>query len=146
MEKRLFNKKIDNEFVYDFESFLRYESSFKGKIGISNNSTVKYFRNLNTIFNYAQKRGVIEENPFRFYEGKLVVKDAEFLTAEELEAIETKSFNTERLNRVKDIFLFSCYTSYAPIDVENLTRDNLIKDSEGTLWLKTNRQKNNRQV
>lgn len=51
-----------------------------------------------------RKGGVIEENPFRFYEGKLVVKDAEFLTAEELEAIETKSFNTERLNRVKDIF------------------------------------------
>lgn len=140
-KKEYFVKKIDNQLIYDFESFLRYESGFKGKVGISNNAVVKYFQNLNTIFNYAQKRGVIEENPFRFYEGKIVVKDAEFLTAAELEAIENKNFSTERLNRVKDIFLFSCYTSYAPIDVENLTRDNLIKDSEGALWLKTNRQK-----
>ncbi len=134
-------KKIDNQFIYDFESYLLYESGFKGKIGISNNAVVKYFQNLNTIFNYAQKRGIISENPFSIYEGKVVVKDAEFLTAEELEAIENKTFSTERLNRVKDIFLFSCYTSYAPIDVKNLTRDNLIKDSEGALWIKTNRQK-----
>ncbi|WP_029035879.1 site-specific integrase [Salinimicrobium xinjiangense] len=136
-----FVKKIDNQLIYDFDAFLRYESGFKGKIGISNNAVVKYFQNLNTIFNYAQKRGMIEENPFRFYEGKIVVKDAEFLTSDELKAIENKTFSTERLNRVKDIFLFSCYTSYAPVDVENLTTDNLIKDSEGTLWLKTNRQK-----
>lgn len=134
-------EKIDNQLIYDFDSFLRYESGFKGKIGISNNAVVKYFQNLSTIFNYAQKRGIIRENPFNHYDGKIVVKDAEFLTAEELETIENKTFTNERLNRVKDIFLFSCYTSYAPIDVENLTRDNLIKDSEGSLWLKTNRQK-----
>lgn len=140
-KKEYLVKKIDNQLLYDFDSFLRYESGFKGKIGISNNAVVKYFQNLNTIFNYAQKRGVIEVNPFRHYEGKIVVRDAEFLTADELQAIENKNFNTERLNRVKDIFIFSCYTSYAPIDVENLTRDNLIKDSEGSLWLKTNRQK-----
>ncbi len=140
-KKDYFVKKIDNQLIYDFDSFLRYESGFKGKIGISNNAVVKYFQNLNTIFNDAQKRGVISENPFKLYDGKIVVKDAEFLTAEELETIENKIFSTERLNRVKDIFLFSCYTSYAPIDVENLTRDNLIKDSEGSLWLKTNRQK-----
>lgn len=140
-KKEYYVKKIDNQLLYDFDSFLRYESGFKGKIGISNNAVVKYFQNLNTIFNYAQKRGFVEENPFRHYEGKIVVKDAEFLTSDELQAIENKNFSTERLNRVKDIFLFSCYTSYAPIDVENLTRDNLIKDSEGSLWLKTNRQK-----
>jgi integrase len=136
-----FVKKIDNQLIYDFESFLRHESGFKGKVGISSNAIVKYFQNLNTIFNYSQKRGVIEENPFRFYEGKIVVKDAEFLTADELKAIENKNFSTERLNRVKDIFLFSCYTSFAPIDVENLTRNNLIKDSEGVLWIQTKRQK-----
>ncbi len=140
-KREYFVKKIDNQLIFDFDSFLRYESGFKGKIGISNNAVVKYLQNLNTIFNYAKKRGVIEENPFRFYEGKIVVKDAEFLTAEELKSIENKTFSTERLNRVKDIFLFSCYTSYAPVDVENLTKDNLIKDSEGSLWLKTNRHK-----
>lgn len=142
-KKEYLVKKIDNQLIYDFDSFLRYESRYKVRIGISNNAVVKYFQNLNTIFNYAFKRGLIQENPFRFYEGKLMIKDAEFLTADELKAIEDKVFITERLNRVKDIFLFSCYTSYAPVDVKNLTRDNLIKDSEGMLWLKTNRQKTN---
>ena len=75
------------------------------------------------------------------YDEKLEIKDAVFLTQDELQRIENKTFNTERLNRVKDIFLFSCYTSYAPIDVKKLTIKNLIKDNEGSLWIKTNRAK-----
>ena len=50
---------------------------------------------------------------------------------------------TERLEKVKDIFLFSCYTSYAPVDVEKLTKKNLIKDNDGSYWIKTNRAKTN---
>jgi integrase len=64
-----------------------------------------------------------------------------FLTNEELLQIEKKVFPFERLEKVKDIFLFSCYTGYAPVDACKLTKDNIIKDSDNVLWLKTNRQK-----
>ena len=55
--------------------------------------------------------------------------------------IEKHEFKIERLERVKDIFLFCCYSGYAPVDVMKLSRANLIKDSNGSLWIKTNRQK-----
>ncbi|MBZ0328262.1 MAG: site-specific integrase [Altibacter sp.] len=134
---------IDNQFVYNLESYLKYESTFNSKVGISHNSVVKYFQCFKTICKYGIKRNLIISNPFICYDEKLKIKDAVFLTKDELERIEAKEFSSERLNKVKDIFLFSCYTSYAPCDVKNLTKNNLIKDSENSYWIITNRAKTN---
>jgi integrase len=133
--------KVNSAFIYNLESYLKYESEYKGKIGIKNNSVVKYFKNFKTVCNYGIKLDLIEKNPFNKYDGKLNIKEATFLTQAELDTIENTEFSVERLERVKDIFLFSCYTGYAPIDACNLTLDNLIEDAEGNEWIKTDRQK-----
>lgn len=133
--------KINSSYIYNLESYLKFESEYKGKLGIKNNSLVKYFKNLKTICNYAIKMELIEKNPFNAYSGKIKVTDATYLTAEELERIENKIFSVERLERVKDIFLFSCYTGYAPVDALKLTRKNIVQDADKNLWIKTNRQK-----
>jgi site-specific recombinase XerD len=135
------SKEINSAFIYNLESFLKYESTFKGKIGIKNNSMVKYMRMYKTSFNYSIKMGLIDKNPFNIYDGKLNIKEATFLTQQELNLIETKKFLIERLEKVKDIFLFSCYTGYAPIDACNLTTNNLFTDNNNDLWIRTNRAK-----
>ena len=133
--------KVNSGYIYNLESFLKFESEYKGKLGIKNNSTVKYFKNLKTICNYAVKMELIEKNPFNIYSGKIKEVETSFLTEEELERIENKDFKIDRLERVKDIFLFSCYTGYAPVDALKLTRKNIIQDANKNLWIKTNRQK-----
>ncbi len=132
---------ITGAFIYNLESFLKYESTFKGKIGIQNNSVVKYFKSFQTVGNFGLKLDLISNNPFSKYEGKLKIKDAVYLTQDELNKIEAKSFDVERLEKVKDIFLFSCYTGYAPIDAEHLTAANLIKNNSGDLWIIADRIK-----
>ncbi|MCW2120641.1 site-specific integrase [Flavobacterium sp. 7A] len=132
---------IDEAFIFSLESFLRYDSEFKGVVGIKNNSVVKYMRMFKTACKHAIRTGSIEKNPFDVYEGKLKVCDSVFLTQEELNAIESKEFGTERLQRVKDIFLFSCYTGYAPTDATSLNETNIIKDSSDSLWIMTKRAK-----
>ena len=134
-------EKINSSYIYNLESYLKFESEYKGKLGIQNNSLVKYFKNLKTICNHAIKMEIIEKNPFNLYSGKIKVIDATYLTAEELKRIENKTFSVERLERVKDIFLFSCYTGYAPVDALKLTRKNIVQDADKNLWIKTNRQK-----
>lgn len=133
--------KINGAYIYNLEAFMKLESCYNGKIGIKNNSVVKYFKNLKTIFNYGIKMDLVEKNPFNKYDGKIKTTEAVFLTNEELLQIENKVFPFERLEKVKDIFLFSCYTGYAPVDACKLTKENIIKDSDNVLWLKTNRQK-----
>ena len=132
---------ISSALIYNLESFLKYESDFKGKIGIKNNSMVKYMRMYKTACNYSIRMGLIDKNPFNLYDGKLNIKDAVFLTQNELDRIENKKFSIDRLEKVKDIFLFSCYTGYAPVDASNLTESNVFQDSNDAFWIMTNRAK-----
>jgi integrase len=132
---------ISNSFVYNLEEYLKYESSFKGQVGIKNNSVVKYMKMYKTACNYCIRMYLFVRNPFDAYDGKLSVKDAVFLTQQELKLIEEKPIFMERLQKVRDIFLFCCYTGYAPVDALNLTPANLFEDNDGNLWIMTNRTK-----
>ncbi|QKJ63314.1 site-specific integrase [Flavobacterium sp. M31R6] len=132
---------ISNSFVYNLEEYLKYESSFKGQVGIKNNSVVKYMKMYKTACNYCIRMDLFARNPFDAYDGKLSVKDAVFLTQHELKLIEEKPIFMERLQKVRDIFLFCCYTGYAPVDALNLTPANLFEDNDGNLWIMTNRTK-----
>lgn len=134
-------KSVTSAFIYNLESYLKFEAVYKDNLGIKNNSVVKYFRNFKTVCNYAIKMDLIDKNPFDKYKGKVNATEAVFLTQAELNMIEEKNFSVDRLQRVKDIFLFSCYTGYAPVDACKLTSANIVKDSSGQLWVKTNRQK-----
>ena len=134
-------EKVNNAFIYNLESYLKYESQYKGIVGIKNNSVVKYFKNFKTVCNYGIKMELIDKNPFANYDGKLKVTEAVFLSQEELNKIENLQLTNTRLDRVRDIFLFSCYTGYAPVDACKLTKDNIILDNDGNPWIKTERTK-----
>ena len=134
-------EKVNNAFIYNLESYLKYESQYKGIVGIKNNSVVKYFKNFKTVCNYGIKMELIDKNPFANYDGKLKVTEAVFLSQEELNKIENLNLTNTRLDRVRDIFLFSCYTGYAPVDACKLTKDNIILDNDGNPWIKTERTK-----
>ncbi|GIQ57887.1 transposase [Flavobacterium collinsii] len=132
---------VNSAYVYNLEAFLKYDSHFKGKTGIQNNSVVKYMRMYKTACKYSIRMGIIDKDPFNVYDGKLYITDAIFLTQAELNRIENKKFSVKRLEKVKDVFLFSCYTGYAPIDAANLTSNNISSDGKDNLWIMTNRAK-----
>lgn len=57
--------------------------------------------------------------------------------------ITDKKFESERLDRVRDVFLFSCFTGLAYIDVKNLKTADITNSFDGNLWIFKNRQKSN---
>ena len=132
--------KINRQFVYALDEFLRFEIHGKNK-GLGNNTTVKYLRNISSMINHAITVGLVANNPFSIYDGKLKDIDTTFLTLEELRTIENKVFSNRRLDVTRDIFLFSCYTSYAPVDVMNLRQGNFSLDNDLDSWIQTKRQK-----
>jgi integrase len=133
--------KITRNFVFGFDEFLRFDRKHGNKTGLANNTTIKYIRNISAMVNHAKKMGLVTVNPFSMYDKKLNEVQTTFLTLEELKRIENKVFSNKRLDVARDIFLFSCYTSYAPVDVMNLTRGNYTLDEDCDSWLKTKRQK-----
>ncbi|WP_294961886.1 site-specific integrase [uncultured Flavobacterium sp.] len=134
-------EEITSSFVYKLEEFLKFDTKFHNRTGIKNNSVVKYIRMYKTVCNHAIKMEVLQKNPFKIYDGRISVKDAVFLSQEELDRIDNKAISIERLERVRDIFLFCCYTGYAPIDTVNLTSENLLRKGKNELWIMTSRTK-----
>ena len=68
--------------------------------------------------------------------------DRGYLTQEDVEKILKKEFAIKRLELVRNIFIFSCFTGLTYVDVKNLTEKNVRTSFDGNLWIMTKRQKN----
>jgi integrase len=128
-------KELGFAFVTDFEFFLKAERS------IDTNTNAKYIKNLKKITHECVAKDWLLKDPFMAYKVKTKHTEREFLTELELQAIHEKEFNIERLEHIKNIFLFSCYTGLAYIDVFNLTANNIALGIDGEKWIFTHRQK-----
>ncbi|AMR32527.1 integrase [Mucilaginibacter sp. PAMC 26640] len=133
------------KFITDFEYYLRNRKPEKGQKALQTNGVMKHLERFCKMVNLAVRLEWIERNPFHAYQLKFEKVERDYLTKEELARIEDKHFHIVRLQVVKDLFVFSCYTGLAYIDVFNLTPANLIEKS-GKLWIMTNRQKTNEPV
>ena len=120
--------------VQDFELYLT------SVVGGVHNTTTKKLRNLKTVVNYARNRSLIMHDPFANHKLHYELVDRGYLTEEEVLRIMKKHFDIERLELVKNIFIFSCFTGLAYIDVYNLTYDKIVT-VEDRQWLITKRYK-----
>lgn len=91
--------------------------------------------------NLAIKNDWLNKDPFINFSAKIKPVKREYLTQEELARIEELDIGIRRLYTVRDVFVFSCYTGLAYVDIEKLTPDNLVKGIDGKLWIQTFRQK-----
>lgn len=69
--------------------------------------------------------------------------EIEFLTAEELQQLMDTPFQHQRLEHVRDCFVFCCFTGLAYADVKKLTHDDFVTGIDGELWINTKRTKTN---
>ncbi len=79
--------------------------------------------------------------PFINYKLKAKAKERLFLTQEELEAMTSKKLTIERLQQVRDIFVFCCYTGLPYADIKKQQRHEIAIGMDGDQWIFTERQK-----
>jgi hypothetical protein len=79
----------------------------------------------------------LDKDPFANYKSKIREVERDYLTQEKVQDIYSKVFVTERLNLVKVIFVFSCFTGLDYIDAKNLTISNISMDIDGGKWIFT---------
>jgi site-specific recombinase XerD len=126
---------LDHEFVASFEFYLRTVRK------CNNNSAVKYIKNLKKVVHICLANNWIVRSPFMNYKLKSKEVIREFLSSEDLDSITDKQFGIERLNQVRDVFLFSCYTGLAYADVKKLKRSEISTGIDNHKWIFTTRQK-----
>ncbi|WP_348800424.1 site-specific integrase [Flavobacterium adhaerens] len=127
--------KIDHAFVTDYEFWLRSVRN------CANNTAVKYIKNFNKIIKICLANDWLDKNPFANYKSKVKEVERVYLSENEIQNIIDKDLENERLSLVRDIFLFSCFTGLAYIDVKNLTKSHISIGIDGEKWIFTHRQK-----
>jgi integrase len=137
----IYLSELNFRFISDFEYFLRKNRPTDHQRPMGNNTVMKHIERLRKMTNLAVRMEWMEKDPFIAHKAKFIKVEREFLSKDELFKIENKNFSIARLDYVKDLFIFSCYTGLAYIDVTRLTPNNIQKGIDGLNWIYTTRKK-----
>jgi len=131
---------LNYEFITNFENFVR-SHSLKKSDPCTNNGMMKHMERLKKMVSWALKNDWINKNPFINFHLKFRRHERDFLDKQELETMEVRSFENPVLQKVKDLFVFSCYTGLAYIDLIELKPQQILTNIDGVRWIKTSRAK-----
>ncbi len=128
-------KDVDHKFINGFEYYLKTVRN------CGHNTAIKYITNFKKIIRIAYANDWISKNPFFNWKARLKIVDREFLSEEEIQKMTEKELHTPRLDQVKDIFIFCCFTGLAYADVKKLSEDDIVIGIDGERWIKIKRAK-----
>lgn len=108
---------------------------------MNNNGVMKHIIRLKKMVHLALRLEWIQKDPFVNYKLKIQKVNREHLSELELKKVEEKKFDIERLDMVRDLFVFCCYTGLTYVDVINLKPHQIVEAAGGEMWVRTTRQK-----
>ena len=125
---------IKNQHILDFKHYMMSQNYEQGTIS-------GFLQCLKSVFLFGLRNDLIKNNPFIGYKIGRKDKDVRFLSEEEVERIKAKKMPNERLDRIKDLFLFQCYTGLSYCDMELLEPKDFQSNEEGMVYLRKKRKK-----
>ena len=126
---------VNPKFITNFEIFLRTQYR------LSNNYVMKMIQRFRSIYQVAIDNGWANKNPFVSFKLKFENTERGYLTMEELTKLMNKQLPSKRLEHIRDVFVFSCFTGLAYCDARTLTNEHIIIGANNRPWLRTHRQK-----
>lgn len=119
--------------IVDFNTYLvsQYEQA----------TVAGMMQKLKSIFIFALKNRMIQENPFMGFKIIRKEKEVEFLTQEEVARIRNVELPSKRMNEMRDLFLFQCYTALSYCDMASLVPEDYKKNEFGHIFISKNRAK-----
>lgn len=126
---------LDFSFIEKYDFYLRVELKLKP------NTILGIMRHLRKMIKLATGEGIITRDPFDGYSPERPKAEQKYLTRDELQKIIITPLDHPCRYLTRDMFLFSVFTGLAYRDICNLTEKNIVKASDGVLWIETTRQK-----
>jgi integrase len=123
-QKNLTFEKITPLFFEKFYSFL-IES--KGMLNNTANKNIQFFK---SFLIWANTNGFTDNTSYQSFKGKTEQNEVIFLSEEELMTLYNMQLENERLERVRDLFVFQCFTGVRYSDIQNIAREDIV----GPTW------------
>lgn len=128
-------KDLQLQFINDFEYYLKTVKKHKQT---TINKAIQRFRKPIRV---AVAENYLEKDPFLQFKTKGAKKEVVYLTPEELKTLEKHTFSQSRLQFIKDLFVFSCYTGLPYMELMNLKHNNIEDGFDANKWIKIKRVK-----
>ncbi|MES2331230.1 MAG: site-specific integrase [Bacteroidota bacterium] len=139
-DKTVYLKQVDMQFATDLEYYIRNQP-LKEHDPCLGNGVGKHIQRFKRIMNWAAEIKWVKINEIDLYKCPVKKSRRKKLTMQEVLMLENKHFVDENLNYVCDLFIFSCYTSFAYIDVITLKEEDFEFAPDGKIWCKKYRVK-----
>ncbi len=128
-----------SELKLSFANELYHYLTVSDKIG--SNTAMKYIKNTKQVFKMAVDNDWIPTNPISSFKCSYNEPKRERLTMNEIMTIYNKKLEIKRLEEVRDVYIFCCFTGFAFYDVSKLTQENIELGIDGEKWISKERQK-----
>lgn len=136
-EKDISIKRLNFEFINDYEFYLKTVRN------CAHNTVMGYIKKIKKIVRQCVAKDWLAKDPFVAYKMSFNETHRTILTAEEIQRVRDKPFLIQRLDQVRDLFIFSCYTGLSYSDVQKLTPAEINTGIDGKKWIFTTRTKTN---
>ena len=128
-------KQLDLKFIKDLEYYWKTEKKLRQA------TIYRSMQRVKKIIQFAIDENYLQKNPFSLYKNKKYKGAIVYLTDEELKRLMHHNFTQKRLQQVKDMFVFCCYTGLAYQEMSSLRSHHVSKGFDGNLWINMVRQK-----
>lgn len=128
-------KDLDLKFIMDLEYY------FKTELKLKQATIYRSIQRVKKIIQFAIAENFIQRDPFNLYKNKKYKTKIVYLTVDELNNLENHLFAQDKLQKVKDMFVFCCYTGLAYQEMASLKQENIIVNFDGNKWIQIQRQK-----
>jgi integrase/recombinase XerD len=119
--------KLDYKFIEGYNRYLHQKELDSNTI-ISN-----HHKKFKTVLLSANRLGYLNHNPYTNFQMKITPKLREFLSYEELKQIVEYDFShNPSLSKVKDLFVFACYTGMRFSDILDLQTNQIRKNGDSS--------------
>ena len=126
---------VNNKFITGFDFYLKTVAKCQ------HNSSMKHIKALKKVIRIGLANDYIRKDPFVSYRITQKNVEREYLTQAEIDAIIKKEINIQRLDVIRDLFIFQCYTGFAYKDLAALKKENIEIGIDGHKWLVIRRGK-----
>ncbi len=138
--KDILLRQLKYEFITGFEHYIR-TTPLKSNDPCRNNGTMKHLERLRKMVTWAAKNEWIDRDPFASFKLSFKRTEREHLTAAELNAVIATELPSASLEKVRDLFLFSCYTGLAFTDLMELKPHHIVEGANNSKRITTKRAK-----
>lgn len=127
--------RIDYHFLNSFDIHL------KKTYNSAPNTCWTYHKHLRKVLNDSKAMGYILKSPYESFKVKKKDTNRDFLTLNEVVQIKEKKIRVKRIELVRDVFVFACYTGLSYSDILKLNKNHFQKGDDNNYWIVVDRTK-----